>query len=147
MSDFDMDKLFDSSQTGNRKNNAFRQQVLQESTTALLKGRRIRTRLRISGLIMGILLVAAGSFICGQFSVSKQMVSSRISPEKGVIKTFANPATKEWQNVVNSKEESFWHTKALASVQSNPYKHCKTSGYNINMLEKYRQSIKEKHYE
>ncbi len=65
MSDFDIDKLISDSLTSGSVNDAFRDRLLRESTGALVSSRRFQKRLRAAGLMLTIMLIAMGAFVCG----------------------------------------------------------------------------------
>lgn len=74
MNDFDIDKLIGDGLRDGTASDAFRERVLRQSTGALLRGRALRKRLRTGGLTLGILLIAAGAFVCGQLSAPSQVI-------------------------------------------------------------------------
>lgn len=74
MNEFDIDKLIGDGLRGGTAGDAFRERVLRESTGALVRGRALRNRVRVAGLTLGILLIAAGAFVCGQLSVPGQVI-------------------------------------------------------------------------
>lgn len=65
MSDFDIDKLISDSLTSGSANDAFRDRLLRESTGAFVSSRKFGKRLRAAGLMLTIMLVAIGAFVCG----------------------------------------------------------------------------------
>ena len=65
MSDFDIDKLISDSLTSGSASDAFRERLLCESTGALVSGRISQKRLRVAGLMLTIVLIAMGAFVCG----------------------------------------------------------------------------------
>jgi len=67
MSDFDIDKLISDSLTSGSVSDAFRDRLLRESTGALVSSRRFGKRLRAAGLMLTIMLIAIGAFVCGNF--------------------------------------------------------------------------------
>ncbi|HUS72657.1 MAG TPA: hypothetical protein VMY06_06275 [Sedimentisphaerales bacterium] len=67
MSDFDIDKLLSDSLTSGTVSDAFRDRLLRESTGALVSSRRFGKRLRAAGLMLTIMLIAMGAFVCGNF--------------------------------------------------------------------------------
>ena len=67
MSDFDIDKLISDSLTSGSVSDAFRDRLLRESTGALVRSRRFGKRLRAAGLMLTIVLIAIGAFVCGNF--------------------------------------------------------------------------------
>jgi len=83
MNDFDIDKLIGEGLRGGAASGAFRERVLRESAGALVRGRALRNRLRAAGLTLGVVLIAAGAFVCGQLSVPRQVI----------------PEQEEWTNV------------------------------------------------
>jgi len=74
MNDFDIDKLIGEGLRGGAASGAFRERVLRESAGALVRGRALRNRVRVAGLTLGILLIAAGAFVCGQLSAPSQVI-------------------------------------------------------------------------
>jgi hypothetical protein len=74
MDDFDIDKLIGNGLRGGTASEGFRERVLRESTGALVRGRALRSRLRVAGLTLGIVLIAVGAFVCGQLSVPGQVI-------------------------------------------------------------------------
>ncbi|MHC4397107.1 MAG: hypothetical protein ACYS1A_15820 [Planctomycetota bacterium] len=67
MSDFDIDKLISDSLTSGSASEAFRDRLLRESTDALVSSRRFQKRLRAAGLMLTIMLIVMGAFVCGNF--------------------------------------------------------------------------------
>ena len=67
MSDFDIDKLISDNLTSGSVSDAFRDRLLRESTGALVSSRRFGKRLRAAGLMLTIMLIAMGAFVCGNF--------------------------------------------------------------------------------
>jgi len=65
MSDFDIDKLISDSLTSGSVSEAFRDRLLRESTGALVSSRRFGKRLRATGLMLTIVLIATSAFVCG----------------------------------------------------------------------------------
>lgn len=74
MNEFDIDKLIGDGLRGGTAGDAFRERVLRESAGALIRSRASRNRLRAAGLTLGIVLIAAGAFVCGQLSVPRQVI-------------------------------------------------------------------------
>lgn len=83
MNEFDIDKLIGDGLRGGTASEAFRERVLRESAGALIRSRALRKRLRAAGLTLGVVLIAAGAFVCGQLSVPRQVI----------------PEQEEWTNV------------------------------------------------
>ena len=77
MNDFDIDKLIGDGLRGGAASGAFRERVLRESTGALVRGRASRNRLRVAGLTLGVVLIAAGAFAFGRLSVSGEVIAGQ----------------------------------------------------------------------
>jgi hypothetical protein len=91
MNEFDIEKLLGESLKKAAASEDLRSRLLQESTAALVRGAVVRRRLRVTGLTLAILLVAAGGFICGQIAGSAQS-----DIKKGVVGVTDE---QEWTNV------------------------------------------------
>lgn len=77
MSDFDIDKLISDSLTSGSVSDAFRDRLLRESTGALVSSRRFHKRLRVAGLMLTIMLIAIGAFVCGNFRGLRQALQKK----------------------------------------------------------------------
>lgn len=78
MNNQDINKLIEDALSANAASNAFKEQLLEESTTALIRGRILRRQLRAAGLTLAILLVTAAAFICGRVSVSERVTHGQM---------------------------------------------------------------------
>jgi len=77
MNNQDINKLIEDALSANSASGIFREQVLHDSTAALIRGRVLRRQLRVTGLTLVILLVTATAFICGRLSVSHRITDRR----------------------------------------------------------------------
>lgn len=70
MNDSEMDKLFEQALSGPRPRDAFRAQVLRDSTAALAKRPARRKHWQAAALVAAGILIAATSFVLGRASMS-----------------------------------------------------------------------------
>jgi hypothetical protein len=88
-------------------------------------------------------LIAAAAVVIFVFAAgrwSKPFPPTSSLPE---VASYTQPASA--YPAVDKNTESFWRQKALAAMQPRPY--AQTSFTNIEMLNAYKQYLKEKHYE
>jgi hypothetical protein len=88
-------------------------------------------------------LIAAAAVVIFVFAAgrwSKSIPQASPSPE---VASYAQPVSA--YPAVGKNPESFWQQKALAAMQPRPY--AQTSFTNIEMLNAYKQYLKEKHYD
>lgn len=78
MNNQDINKLIEDALSANSAGEAFKEQVLRDSTAALIRGRILRRQLRAAGLTLAILLATAAAFTCGRMSVSERVTHGQM---------------------------------------------------------------------
>ena len=73
MNNQDINKLIEDALSANSASGIFKEQVLHDSTTALIRGRVLRMQFRAAGLMLAILMATAAAFVCGRLSVSDRI--------------------------------------------------------------------------
>jgi len=142
MDEFEVDKFIGNGLAGATAGDEFKQKVLRESTGTLIKGSSLKKRLRASGLLMGMCLIASGSFVCGRFSTSRQRTPLEL-PTRNLTAT----NSKELKQTVEVESGRFWRRKVMASLQRKPYQDYTSNTKIIELLKNYRQTLKEKYHE
>jgi hypothetical protein len=146
MNDFDIDKLLGENLGGRACRDEFRKELLASSAKALVAAAVIRRRMKIAGTFLVICVVAAGAFVCGRFSAIGQTVQSG-GGEVYTAKNIAGKITEPAKYLAMNEGDDFWRTKILVSLQARPSLLSKTYESNANLLERYRQYIREKNYQ
>jgi hypothetical protein len=82
MNNQDINKLIEDALSTDAAGEAFKEQVLRDSTSVLIRGRVLRRQFRAAGLTLAILLAATAAFICGRMSAP-----DRIIYRQAVVKT------------------------------------------------------------
>lgn len=93
--------------------------------------------------VVGLRLLAAAAVILFAFAVgrwSKPTPSTSPSPDIAVY----TPVIPVY-SAVDKNTDSFWQQKALAAMQVRPY--AQTRSTKTELLDAYRQYLKEKHYD
>lgn len=137
---FDIDKLLGENLEAGHCRNEFKEELFTRSANALVTSALMRRRIKIAGTFLVICMVAAGAFVCGRFSAGRQslnIIPGQSYAAKNTIEGFAGFAS--------GAEDGFWKTKMMASLQTRPSHPSKTYESNANLLEKYRQYIRQKH--
>ena len=79
MNNQDINKLIEDALSVGSAGEVFREQVLRDSTAALIRGRIMRRQFRAAGLTLAILLVTAAAFTCGRMSVSDRITDRQLA--------------------------------------------------------------------
>jgi hypothetical protein len=79
MSNNDLNDLIEEALSVQAANDAFKEHLLQDSTTAFVRGRALQRQLRMTGLTLVILLVTAATFVCGRLSVSSPVINQQVA--------------------------------------------------------------------
>lgn len=77
MNENDINDLMNNAHGGNIARHDFKEQLLQNSTTAFTRNRLFRKRLKVTGLILLIAIITTSAFITGRLSVNKETSHQR----------------------------------------------------------------------
>ena len=78
MNSQDINNLIEDALSANSASDAFKEQVLRDSTLVFLRGRILHRRLRTAGFTLLVLLVAGTAFFCGRLSVPSELIDRQI---------------------------------------------------------------------
>ena len=81
MNNQDINNLIEKALNTNSASDAFKEQVLRDSTASFSRGRILRKRLQTAGFTTLVLLVAGIAFFCGRLSVPSELVDLQIATQ------------------------------------------------------------------
>ncbi len=79
MSNQDVNKLIEDAFNASPSNDAFKSQLLQDSTAVFIRDRTFKHRMRMTGLIVAILLVTTAAFFSGRISVTERITNQQVA--------------------------------------------------------------------
>ena len=79
MSSHDVNKLIEEAFGTDAASDVFKENLLQNSTTAFVRSRVLQSRIRMTGFTLIILLITAATFVFGRFSVSSRVTNRQVA--------------------------------------------------------------------
>jgi hypothetical protein len=69
------------------------------------------------------------------------------APGNRVVEAPASGDTRSWRQILSNQGQGFWESKALALLQTRPYKTAGPRGPQTSLWERFKQPRKERNYE
>lgn len=79
MSNHDVNKLIEDALNASPSSDAFKSQLLHDTTAVFVRDRTFKRRLRMTGLVVAILLVTTAAFFSGRLSVSERITNQQVA--------------------------------------------------------------------
>lgn len=79
MSNHDVNKLIEDALNASPSSDAFKSQLLHDTTAVFVRDRTFKRRMRMMGLIVAILFVSTTAFFSGRLSVSERITNQQIA--------------------------------------------------------------------
>lgn len=84
MSNHDVNKLIEDALNASPSGDAFKNQLLQNTTAVFIKDRTFKRRLRVTGFVFMILMVTTTAFFSGRLSVSERITNHQVAVQTAV---------------------------------------------------------------